>query len=122
MSHLNINSQITWVYTENLELTSSFYEKDLGFDLVRNEGSARIFRVCDTASIGVCMSFEDRIVEPRGGMITFVTDDVDKWYSRLSQQNIKVRGTPHRLEEFGIYTFFVEDPNGYVLEFQQFLD
>jgi hypothetical protein len=55
-------------------------------------------------------------------MITFVTDDVDQWYSHLLQRKITVRSPPHRLEEFGIYTFFVEDPNGYVLEFQQFLD
>jgi hypothetical protein len=28
----------------------------------------------------------------------------------------------HRLPQFGIYTFFAEDPNGYVIGFQQFDD
>ena len=122
MNQPKIKYQISWVYTENLEHTSSFYENDLGLDLIRDEGSARIFRVSSTAQIGVCKSFEDRAVEPRGGMITLVTDDVDEWYSRLLRKNVKVRGAPHRLEAFNIYTFFAEDPNGYVLEFQKFLD
>jgi len=122
MSSPGIECQITWVYTENLEHTSSFYQNDLGLKLLRDEGTARIFKVSATAQIGVCRSFEDRVVEPRGGMITFVTDDVDEWYEYLIGNNVNIRSAPHRLEAFKIYTFFVEDPNGYVLEFQQFLD
>jgi hypothetical protein len=28
---------------------------------------------------------------------------------------------PEQIERFGIYSFFVKDPNGYLLEFQQFV-
>jgi predicted enzyme related to lactoylglutathione lyase len=121
MKKLNISSQITWVYTDNLEHTSKFYEKDLELELVIDEGAARIFQVSSTAQIGVCVAFEDRVVDPKGGMITLVTNDVDGWFDRLTKKGIVINRAPHKLEQFNIYTFFLEDPNGYVIEIQQFL-
>ena len=55
------------------------------------------------------------------GFILKTPEDVDAWYARLSERGAKLRGPPHRLEAFGIYCFFAEDPNGYVVEFQQFV-
>jgi len=122
MKKLNITSQITWVYTNNLEQTSKFYEKDLELELVIDEGTARIFQVSSTAQIGVCAAFEDRVVEPKGGMITIVTNDVDGWFAQLTKKGVVANTPPHVLEKFNIYTFFLEDPNGYVIEIQQFLE
>ena len=122
MKKLGIDLQITWVYTDNLGQTSKFYEEILGLELVRDEGSARIFRVSSTAQIGVCTTFEDRVVEPKGGMITLVTDEVDEWYSLLTSRGVEIKNSPHVLEKFNVYTFFLEDPNGYVIEIQQFLE
>ena len=122
MKKLNITCQITWVYTDNLEQTSNFYEKDLGLKLVIDEGAARIFQVSTAAHIGVCTAFEDRMVEPKGGMITLVTNEVDEWYNRLTNKGVVINNPPHVLEKFNIYTFFLEDPNGYKIEIQQFLE
>jgi predicted enzyme related to lactoylglutathione lyase len=122
MNKLNITCQITWVYTDDLENTSNFYESDLGLKLVIDEGAARIFQVSPTAQIGVCTAFEDRTVEPKGGMITFVTNEVDEWYSQLTKKGVVIKSPPHVLEKFNIYTFFLEDPNGYMIEIQQFLE
>ena len=112
--------QISWVYTHDLDSTVEFYADALGLECIRDEGDARIFATATSAAIGVCRAFADRIVEPKGGMISIVTDDVDAWYRRLVEKGITVAESPHRLEQFGIYTFFVSDPNGYVIEFQQF--
>ncbi len=119
---ISIDQQITWVYTEDLERTAAFYGGLLGLPVVRDEGAARIFRTGPSSFIGVCRAFEDRVVEPRGGMITLVTDGVDAWYARLEAAGATLRGPPERIEAFGIYSFFAEDPNGYVIEFQKFLD
>ena len=117
--------QISWVYTQDLESTADFYADVLGLECIRDEGNARIFATAASAAIGVCSAFEDRafvnrVVEPKGGMISIVTDDVDAWYRRVIEKAVAVARPPHRLEQFGIYTFFVTDPNGYVIEFQQF--
>ena len=114
-----IQTQINWVYTENLQQSEQFYRETLGLDCIRDEGKARIYRTTGDAAIGVCQTFGDRVVEPKGGMISLVTDDVDAWYRKLEQAGIEAEPS-HRLEQFGIYTFFAKDPSGYIIEFQQF--
>ena len=119
-NNTGIVSQITWVYTRDLARSSAFYGEVLGLECLRDEGGARIFATAQNAAIGVCEVFGDRVVEPRGGMISIVTDDVDAWYRRLVESGAEVEGPPHRLEQFAIYTFFARDPEGYRIEFQQF--
>jgi predicted enzyme related to lactoylglutathione lyase len=116
----DISMQISWVYTRDLDSTAEFYADALGLECIRDEGDARIFATAESAAIGVCSAFDNRVVEPKGCMISIVTDDVDSWYRRLTEKGVAVAGPPHRLDQFGIYTFFVTDPNGYVIEFQQF--
>ena len=109
------------MYTQELDSTADFYAAKLGLECIRDEGGARIFATADGAAIGVCRAFGDRVVEPRGGMISLVIDDVNGCFRRLSEAGVEIDRAPHRLEQFGIYTFFVRDPNGYVIEFQQFV-
>ncbi|MEM7425610.1 MAG: VOC family protein [Pseudomonadota bacterium] len=117
-----ITGQVTWVYTENPEASFAFYENVLGLAPDKCRPTARIYRSAPGAFVGVCKVFGDRIVEPAGSMLTFVTDDVDGWYERLTAAGADVAGPPHVLERFSIYTFFARDPNGYVIEFQSFLE
>lgn len=122
MKNLNAGMvmQISWLYTEDLDESASFYGDMLGLECIRDEGGARVFATAENAGIGVCRVFAGRVVEPRGGMISIVSNDVDAWYRRLLDKGVEIAQPPHRLERFGIYTFFVTDPNGYVIEFQQF--
>ena len=117
-----ISGQISWVYTQDLDSTAYFYAEVLGLECTRDQGAARIFATGDNAWIGVCQAFADRVVEPKGGMISIVSDDVDAWYQRLVDIGLSIDQPPHRLKQFGIYRFRVKDPNGYLIEFQQFVD
>jgi predicted enzyme related to lactoylglutathione lyase len=117
-----ISGQISWVYTQDLDSTAYFYAEVLGLECARDQGAARIFATGDNAWIGVCHAFAERVVEPKGSMISIVSDDVDAWYQRLVDIGLSIDQPPHRLEQFGIYTFRVKDPNGYLIEFQQFVD
>ena len=118
---MTINGQIAWVYCEELNETCRFYEDILGLSLWRDAGSARIYNAGEGAMIGVCRAFDGREVQPAGGMITLLTDDVDGWYDRLNKRGARLRNAPEKMEKFGIYSFFCEDPNGYVIEVQTFL-
>jgi len=117
-----INGQISWVYTDDLDSAAYFYGDVLGLECTRDQGVARIFATGDNAWIGVCLAFAERVVEPEGGMISIICDDVDAWYQRLVDIGLSIDQPPQRLEQFGIYTFKVNDPNGYPIEFQQFID
>lgn len=116
----DINAQISWVYTQDLDSTAEFYSELLGLECSRDEGDARIYKTAAGAFIGVCKVFANRVVEPKGGMLSMVTGDVDAWYWRLLDNGLGIDNPPRRLEQFGVYSFFVRDPNGYVIEFQQF--
>lgn len=117
-----IDQQISWVYCDNLPATARFYHEVLGLELALDQGPARIYRTAGNSFIGLCRAFADRTVEPKGNLITLVTHEVDAWYARLTAAGVPTRGAPARHEAFDIYAFFAEDPNGYLIEFQQFLD
>ncbi|MGR3712545.1 MAG: VOC family protein [Shimia sp.] len=120
-----ITKQITWVYTEDIAPCVRFYRDVLGFEVERDAGSAMIFITTAGARIGVCETFEGRVVAPEGGMITLLVDGVaavDAWHARLVAAKVDVQGAPSHMPRFGLYSFFCRDPNGYVLEVQCFLD
>ncbi len=120
-----VTGQITWVYTEALDTAAGFYRDVLQLPVLRDAGSALIFETAPGARLGLCEAFDGRVVEPKGGMITLLVSDrsaVDDWYGRVMASGVSVRGVPEVLAKFGIYSFFCEDPNGYVIEVQCFLD
>lgn len=117
-----ITGQISWVYTDNLTRSVAFYRDILGLPVWRDAGAAVILETSPGALIGVCIAFENRVVSPAGSMITLLTDDVDGWYDRLVATGADLQGPPQELQQFGIYSFFCRDPDGYVIEVQSFLE
>jgi len=117
-----LTGQITWVYTRDLEAAERFYGGQLALREVYRTEAARIYACGPSAHIGVCREFDDRVVEPKGGMITLLTDDVDGWYAHLQAAGVPMLGPPERHARFAIYSFFALDPEGYRIEFQKFLD
>ncbi len=109
---------ITFCYTSDLDTTTRFYTDVVGLSLALDQGACRIFRVREGAYLGFC----DRDDRPTKGVIlTFVTEDVDGWHDRLASKGATILHEPRTNEEYGIYHFFFEDPNGYLLEVQRFL-
>jgi len=53
-------------------------------------------------------------------ILTFVTAEVDEWYTHLINNNIQIIEPPRYNPKFDIYHFFLKDPDGYSVEIQQF--
>jgi catechol 2,3-dioxygenase-like lactoylglutathione lyase family enzyme len=125
MPRPSIDQQITFLYTLDLAMTAHFYEEVMGFPLVLDRGGCRIYRVVGEAFLGFCER-ASAPREPKGIIFTLVTDEVDAWYERLAAvggpTGKLVDNPPVVNETYGIYHFFARDPNGYVIEVQQFLD
>jgi catechol 2,3-dioxygenase-like lactoylglutathione lyase family enzyme len=122
MTHPRIDSQITWVYTADLPGTARFYAETLGLPMVLDQGQCRVFRTSKTSFIGVCHARPGRFVEPKGVVLTIETPDVDGWHARLKAAGATIEAPPAISEVYKIHAFFARDPNGYLLEFQRFLD
>ena len=112
---------VTFIYCENLEKNCHFYEKIIGLKMVLDQGSCRIYKVAPNSFLGICTKM-DPPKDHSGVILTFVTDDVDGWYEYLKQFNLEFEKTPQLYEKFNIYHLFVRDPEGYLVEIQEFKD
>ncbi len=121
MSRPSINQQVTFLYTRDLEKTAHFYEQVMGLDLILDQGSCRIYRTCNDGFVGFCQS-DTAPEEPAGIIFTLATSEVDLWYEYLKQQGVEFEKPPAHNPAYNIYHCFLRDPNGYLLEIQQFLD
>lgn len=120
MTAPGIDSQITFLYADNLARAARFYEEGLGLTLALDQGGCRIYRVVGgRAYIGICQAAEARVA-PASIIFTLVTADVDGWYERISAQGWECERPPRYNEVYNIYHFFVRDPSGYRIEIQRF--
>jgi predicted enzyme related to lactoylglutathione lyase len=117
-------SQITLLYFRNIEKAYHFYEEVLGLKLKIDQGYGRIYEVSGNAFLGV-MDEKRGFLQSGSGksvMISLITDEVDQWYETLEKKGVKLLSEPLTKKDIGIKSFLFEDPEGYILEIQKFLD
>ena len=119
MPHPPIEQQVTFLYTNDLAATAHFYEDIMGLALVLDQGSCRIYQTSPDGFLGFC---ERAVERPQGIIFTLATSAVDEWYAYLRAKNVTFEKPPSHNPAYNIYHCFVRDPNGYLLEIQQFLD
>lgn len=121
-----IDDQITFLDTRDLAASAAFYEGVLQLPLALDQGSCRIYRVAARAWLGLCRR-DDAPAGPddagtRHVIVTFVVDDVDGWYTRLTALGVLFERPPALNTTYGIYHAFLRDPSGYRIEIQRFED
>lgn len=121
MSRPTIDQHVTFLYTRDLAATAAFYEDILELPLILDQGSCRIYGIGGTSFLGFCQRDEapDR---PSGVIITLVTSEVNAWHHFLGAKGITFEKPPTVNPDYNIYHCFLCDPNGYLLEIQEFLD
>jgi len=118
-----LGTQITFLRVGDLAGSTAFYEGRLGLELVLDQGGCRIYQAGKGGYLGICRDEQqDGADRSRGLIFTFVVEDVDGWYEYLVGQGLEPGEEPQVNQEYQIYHFFVQDPDGYTLEFQRFLD
>lgn len=120
MSHPPIEQQVTFFYTRDLPATARFYEQIIGLALALDQGNCRIYRVSSSGFLGFCHN-NSAPRQPQGVIFTLATHHVDRWYTYLREQGVTIEQPPTHNSTYNIYHFFLRDPNGYLLEIQQFL-
>jgi predicted enzyme related to lactoylglutathione lyase len=116
-------TQITFIYVRDLDVTAAFYEGILSFPLVLDQGECRIVQTSadDRGYLGYCQSSKSIPVDKSGSILTLVSNQVDEWYDYLISKGVEVLGEPNENPRYEIYQFFLKDPDGYILEIQSFL-
>lgn len=118
-----INSQITFLYYDDLAPVADFYQNILGLDLVEDQQWAKIFQTSPTSFIGIVDGSRGfRKPKPENAVLcTFAVPDVMEWYEHLVAHGVKILSEPNTYDEIQVQCFFFEDPGGYAVEVQKFL-
>lgn len=112
---------ITFLGTKDLNETSNFYQNILGLTIYKDQNVCLIFNINNQSKIGFCEHMSV-IYDDKSPIITFVTEEVDKFYTKLMKAGIYIEENPKTNPKFNIYYFFFKNPNGYTIEIQRFLD
>lgn len=114
------DQQVTFLLVADLEASSRFYGDTLELEQVMDQGDCRIYRITDTAFIGIC----ERKDQPDPGsiLITLVTDDVDGRHEELMAAGAICEKEPGINTKYNLYHAFYRDPDGFLVEVQRFLD
>ncbi|MEM8893689.1 MAG: VOC family protein [Bacteroidota bacterium] len=122
MSQFGIKATNVFLYYRDLETAKAFYNTTLGLEIVADYGFAATIRLAPHAyailvdeSIG--MHSAD---EPKTVAIALLTDDLPQWYEYIQEQNVPIKYA-YKPKEGGPHDGFVAiDPEGYLLEFEEF--
>jgi catechol 2,3-dioxygenase-like lactoylglutathione lyase family enzyme len=121
MSNPGVSEQITFYKTKNLARIHKFYTEILKFPLILDQGKCRIYQACNCGYIGFCnqRGMKNEISEI---IFTIVTSKVEEWFTYLTKNGVVIPKKPERNPQFNIYHFFFRDPDGNLIEIQEFLD
>lgn len=114
------NYAITFFYYDDIHAVAPFYENVLGFELVLDQGMARIYRIAGQCYFGIVDGNRGHLKhqEKSAVLLTIVAQDVEGWHARMQAAGVK--GLSEILRGRFCEHFFFEDPAGYAIEIQRF--
>lgn len=117
---MNKDYSITFFYYQDIHAVVPFYENVLGFELVLDQGLARIYRIAKNSYFGIVDGNRGHLKhqEKSAVLLTIVSQDVEGWHRRLKDAG--VAGQSDMLRGTFCEHFFFEDPAGYAIEIQRF--
>lgn len=120
MTNMQNDYAITFFYYDDLARVIPFYEQTMQFELVLDQGLARIYRIAGNSYFGMVDGNRGHLKhqEKSAVLLTIVSQEVAQWHARLAGLQV------NQLSEIqtGRFCehFFFEDPAGYAIEIQRF--
>ncbi len=109
-------SGIIFFKTKNLRLIKDFYIERIGMELWLEQADCIILKHGNLL-LGFCQREE----LDTQGIITFVYENTDQVYNMYKKFRAEAIAEPVVNEKYNIYHFFAKDPEGRLVEFQNFL-
>ncbi|MEM7500583.1 MAG: VOC family protein [Pseudomonadota bacterium] len=120
---LGFKATVIWFYYKDMAGIQSFYENTMGFDLIVDQGWAKIYQVGPTGFFGPVDETRGMhsFTEEKGVTMSFLTADIDGWHAYLAARGVELRHDAVVNEE-PYRAFVAYDPEGYYLEWDVFND
>ncbi len=119
-----VKSQITFLYYRDLAPISAFYENIIGLELVQDYGWAKVYRVNGNAYLAIVDEKEGFYDAQEKNAVLFglIVDDVPWWYEYLTSKGVKILTELSQSERIQVQAFKCQDPGGYAIEIERFLN
>ena len=117
---LGFKATVVWFYYKDMEGIQRFYEETLGFDLIVDQGWAKIYPIGPTGYFGLVDEKlgMHKFTETKAVTLSLITGDIDGWYEYASEA-LEMRS--EEISDTDRYRAFVAyDPEGYYLEWDTF--
>jgi catechol 2,3-dioxygenase-like lactoylglutathione lyase family enzyme len=110
-------------YYRDVDAAWNFYTRVLGLETVADYGFAKILRVAASSYLTLVDASKGMHTadEPKTVTLALVTEDVEAWWTYLSEQGVPMRSPLGAVDTARAHNGFVAvDPEGYLLEFERF--
>ena len=124
-SNLGVKATVTWLYYRDLEGARHFWRDVIGSTAVVDQGFALIFPTSASGFIGPVRAGDGLhpYTEQKGVTVSLFTDHVDEWFAYLqTQPTFDLQNDAVVLEMDQVRDFLGFDPEGYFIEFDEFID
>jgi len=124
MTSLKATAGITFLYYDALDDPANFYGNKLGLELVDDQQWAKIYRIRGNAYLGI-VDGSRGFHHPQNSnavLLTLVVHDVDAWHDKFVSQGVPILREIQTHDDIQVRCFFAEDPGGYAIEIQTFLN
>jgi len=114
---------MTLFYYKDLEVASTFYES-LGFSLEVDLDWWKVFKITSEVYLGLVGGdlVPDGIDSKRAVKLIVMVDDVEFWFRRMKGLGVKLdQEKVYSSSRLNLREFSFSDPEGYSIEFGQFL-
>ena len=118
-----VKGVITWLYYRDLPKAMEFYETVLGFNMVVDQGGAKIYRIREGAYVGLVDENRGyhRASDIKPVILCMNVYDADSWYERVRSHDLEIEVMLKESEVLKVKVFMFRDPEGYVIEIQETL-
>lgn len=122
--NLGIMANIIWLYYLDIPEAQAFYENNFGFELVVDQGFAKVYTSSPTGFIGLVDESQGlhRFTREKAVNVCFLTDKIDDWYAHFHAKKVKIKDVLEEMESIPVKAFVAFDPGEYFIEFDHFLD
>lgn len=121
MQIMNLTSQITFLYFEDLIKANQFLNDTLGLEKVYDPGWACVYRTGQQAFLGAVQANAGSIqVTNRGGvLISLTVSNIEEVHAHLAEAGYNPSPVK-QVKDLALQSFFFTGPEGYPFEVEQF--
>ena len=123
MANLQLTSNITFLYFNDLEAAKPFFEEVLGLEKAYAPGWAAVYRLRDKAFLGAVDNHSGsiQVTSTDSVLISLTVDNIEEVHESLKgSRGVEGLSEIKQVKDLALKSFFFTGPEGYHFEVEQF--